>query len=195
MSDNSNPNLHHLPPRFSKQLPSWSPNIHSYSFICFLQCSYTTKGKYNYATSPSQTFQWLSIALWGKTMNFNVANSPYAVWVPPSHCLHALGSPTVCLHPSVSSSTFSILGVQLGFPSYRAFACAISSAGNTSSGFCLFVCLLLLSTPTHTSDLLSHLTSCHFLFQEIFPTQGLNLHLLHWQADSSPLNQRGSSRV
>jgi len=28
----------------------------------------------------------------------------------------------------------------------------------------------------------------HFLFQGIFLTQGLNLHLLHWQADSSPLS-------
>ena len=31
---------------------------------------------------------------------------------------------------------------------------------------------------------------CRFLFQGIFPTQGLNLHLLHlllWEADSSPL--------
>ena len=25
---------------------------------------------------------------------------------------------------------------------------------------------------------------CHFLFQGVFPTQGWNLHLLHWQADS-----------
>ena len=25
---------------------------------------------------------------------------------------------------------------------------------------------------------------CHFLLQGIFPTQGLNLHLLYWQADS-----------
>ena len=28
----------------------------------------------------------------------------------------------------------------------------------------------------------------HSLFQGIFPTQGLNLHLLHWQAGSLPLN-------
>ena len=28
---------------------------------------------------------------------------------------------------------------------------------------------------------------CHFLLQGIFPTQGLNLYLLHWQADSLPL--------
>ena len=25
---------------------------------------------------------------------------------------------------------------------------------------------------------------CHFLFLGIFPTQGSNLHLLHWQVDS-----------
>ena len=27
---------------------------------------------------------------------------------------------------------------------------------------------------------------CHFFLQGIFPTQGLNPHLLHWQADSLP---------
>ena len=32
---------------------------------------------------------------------------------------------------------------------------------------------------------------CHFLIQGIFPTQGLNLHLLHWQADSLPLSHQG----
>ena len=29
---------------------------------------------------------------------------------------------------------------------------------------------------------------CHFLLQGIFKTQGLNLCLLHWQADSLTLN-------
>ena len=29
---------------------------------------------------------------------------------------------------------------------------------------------------------------CHFLLQGIFLTQGLNLHLLHWQEDSLPLS-------
>ena len=29
---------------------------------------------------------------------------------------------------------------------------------------------------------------CHFLLQGIFPTQGLNLHLLHWQVYSLPLH-------
>ena len=32
---------------------------------------------------------------------------------------------------------------------------------------------------------------CHVLFQGIFPTQGLNLHLLHWQTDL-PLSHLGS---
>ena len=34
--------------------------------------------------------------------------------------------------------------------------------------------------------------SFHFLFQGIFLTQGLNLHLLNRQADSLPLNHLGS---
>ena len=33
---------------------------------------------------------------------------------------------------------------------------------------------------------------CHFLLWEIFPTQGSNPHLLHWQADSLSLSQQGS---
>ena len=36
---------------------------------------------------------------------------------------------------------------------------------------------------------------CNFLLQGIFPTQGLNPHLLfllHWQADSLPMNHLGT---
>ena len=33
---------------------------------------------------------------------------------------------------------------------------------------------------------------CYFLLQGIFPTQGSNLCLLHWQADSLPLSHLGS---
>ena len=29
---------------------------------------------------------------------------------------------------------------------------------------------------------------CHFLLQEVFPTQGSNPHLLYWQVDSLPLS-------
>ena len=35
---------------------------------------------------------------------------------------------------------------------------------------------------------------CHFLLQGIFPTQGSNLPLLHWQADSLLLSHQGSPR-
>ena len=35
---------------------------------------------------------------------------------------------------------------------------------------------------------------CRFLLQGIFLTQGLNLCLLHWQADSLPLSNPGSPR-
>ena len=33
---------------------------------------------------------------------------------------------------------------------------------------------------------------CHFLLQGIFPTQGLNPCLLHWQAEFLPLSHQGS---
>ena len=33
---------------------------------------------------------------------------------------------------------------------------------------------------------------CYFLLQRTFPTQGLNLRLLHWQVDSLLLNHLGS---
>ena len=36
---------------------------------------------------------------------------------------------------------------------------------------------------------------CHSLLQGIFPTQGSNLGLLHWQVDSLPLSHQGSPTV
>ena len=36
---------------------------------------------------------------------------------------------------------------------------------------------------------------CHFFLPRIFPTQGSNPCLLHWQADSLPLIHQGSQRV
>ena len=36
---------------------------------------------------------------------------------------------------------------------------------------------------------------CHFLFQGIFPAQGSNPGLLHWQADSLPLSHKGSPHM
>ena len=35
-------------------------------------------------------------------------------------------------------------------------------------------------------------SGCHFLLQGIFPTQGSNPRLLHWQVDSLPLHHLGS---
>ena len=37
--------------------------------------------------------------------------------------------------------------------------------------------------------------SCHFLLQGIFPSQGSDPHLLHWQADSLQLSQLESPSV
>ena len=34
--------------------------------------------------------------------------------------------------------------------------------------------------------------ACHFLPQGVFLTQGVNMYLLHWQADSLPLSYLGS---
>ena len=39
------------------------------------------------------------------------------------------------------------------------------------------------------------MVGCHFLLQGIFPTQGLNPHLLHWQEDSLPLSHLGGPRI
>ena len=33
---------------------------------------------------------------------------------------------------------------------------------------------------------------CHFLLQGIFPAQGLNPSLLHWQVGSLPVSHQGS---
>ena len=38
-------------------------------------------------------------------------------------------------------------------------------------------------------------SGCHFLLQGIFPTQGSNPSLLHWQANSSPLHYQGSPTI
>ena len=36
---------------------------------------------------------------------------------------------------------------------------------------------------------------CHFLLQRVFPTQGSNPLLLHWQVDSLPLSHQGSPYI
>ena len=73
---------------------------------------------------------------------------------------------------------------------------------------CVCAQLLTLCKPMACSLLVSFVyaifpgknirVSCHFLLQGIFPTQGLNLcllHLLHWEADSLPLVPPGKCLV
>ena len=38
----------------------------------------------------------------------------------------------------------------------------------------------------------STVVGCHFFLQGIFPNQGSNLRLLHWQGDSLPISHEGS---
>ena len=54
--------------------------------------------------------------------------------------------------------------------------------------------LLPSARPEKKKDLFSirEVASSHSLLQGILPTQGSNLSLLHWQADSLPLSQQGS---
>ena len=72
------------------------------------------------------------------------------------------------------------------------------------------LCLLLLLLPSHSDSLQPHglqptrllcpwhfpdknsRMGCHFLLQRIFPTQGSNPRLLHWQADSLTLSHQGN---
>ena len=69
---------------------------------------------------------------------------------------------------------------------------------NTTVGVCMHSVAQLCPTwqpcrvPPWDSPGKNSAVSFHFLFQGIFLTQGLNLHLLNWQADSLPLNHLGS---
>ena len=57
---------------------------------------------------------------------------------------------------------------------------------------CLTLCdLMNYSLPGHFPGKNIGL-GCHFLLQGIFMTQGSNLHLLHWQGNSSLLSHLGS---
>ena len=84
----------------------------------------------------------------------------------------------------------------------------ILTAGFHTTALFVFVCMLSSSVvfsslrpyrrqPTRLLcpwDFLGKSTEVgyHFLLQGIFPTQGSNLCLLHWQADSIPLSHLGS---
>ena len=57
--------------------------------------------------------------------------------------------------------------------------------------------LVVLQSLSHVHGVLGKNTRvlCHFLLQGIFPEEGLNLHLLHWQVDFLPLSHQESPRA
>ena len=72
---------------------------------------------------------------------------------------------------------------------------------------CMYVCVCMHSVVSDSATPLTiahrvplsmafsrqeYWVGCHFLLQGTFLTQGSNLNLLHWQADSLPLSQMGS---
>ena len=75
------------------------------------------------------------------------------------------------------------------------------------SVFCICVCMISCSVVSNSLQLYELLPArlfcpwdspgknpevgCHFLLQGIFPTQGSNSCLLHWQVNSSPLSHLG----
>ena len=89
------------------------------------------------------------------------------------------------------------LWYQFHLSKFQALACLsqtkpFSVMSNSLRSYVLYSARLLcpLDFPGKTTGV-----DCHFLLQGIFPTKGLNLHLLwllHWQADSLPLSHLGS---
>ena len=75
------------------------------------------------------------------------------------------------------------------------YACELKFYSGSSSR-CLVKSCLTLATPWLLCpwDFSGKNTGvdCQFLPQVVFPTQGLNLHNLHWQVDSLQLNHQGS---
>ena len=75
---------------------------------------------------------------------------------------------------------------QKDYNTYRRFLCLRSAAQS-----CLTLDPMDYSLPGSSVMRLprqEYGVGCHFLLQGIFPTQGLNPHLLHWQVDSLPLH-------
>ena len=93
--------------------------------------------------------------------------------------------------PSLSSKTFKMKSICVFFPlSYLLAACSVVSNFFATPWPGARHTLCPLDFPGRNI-----VVDCHFLFQGVFPTQGLNLHLLlllNWQADSLPLHHLGS---
>ena len=111
-------------------------------------------------------------------------------YFPPTYCLFPLAPCHHILHTVLEkvskAGIFSQFGLHLNMhaQSCPTFATLWTIAHQTplSMGF-----------PSKNTGV-----GCHFFFQGIFPIQGLNSHLLylvHWQADSLPLNHLGIPRL
>ena len=83
------------------------------------------------------------------------------------------------------------------------FAC-LPTFHSPSVWACVLSAVRLFATPwtvvlrlLYPWDFLSKNTGvgCHFFLLGIFLTQGSNLHLLHWQANSLPLSHLGSPKL
>ena len=83
----------------------------------------------------------------------------------------------------------SIIVVCLCVDEETVHACSVMSDSFATPGLCPAGLLCPWNSPGKNTGL-----GCHFLLQEIFPTQGSNLSLLHWQADSLPLEPSAKPR-
>ena len=68
----------------------------------------------------------------------------------------------------------------------------------SDSQLCLTLCNPMHCSPPGSSGygiFQARILGCYFHLQSIFPTQVLKLHLLHWQANSLPLNHQETGLV
>ena len=100
----------------------------------------------------------------------------YTPWKPP-------GQNTGVDSLSLLQGSFPTQGSNPGLPHCRGYLHQLSHKG--SSRIQESTSLNLFKSP---KDCWVGITVvvCHFLLQGIFPTKGLNPHLLHWEADSEP---------
>ena len=78
---------------------------------------------------------------------------------------------------------------RLGFPCPTVeCACSVTQLCLT---FCDAMAYRPLGSSVHGIFRQEYGVGCHFLLQRIFPTQRLNLHLLHWQVNSLLLSHLG----
>ena len=100
-------------------------------------------------------------------------------------------TPSQCLDPShkMVKMTMTMMLLGLSVPAHFAHACTLTQLWLTLRPYGLSPARLLCpwDSPGKNTGV-----GCHALLQGIFMTQGSNLHLLQWRADSLPLSHLGS---